>query len=134
MSKTSKTVLIVDDEPDVRAMVAGILQQEGWDTIEGQNAEEAIALARQSQPDVMILDIMMPGKDGFEVYKEIRADGQTAHIPVVMLTAISERELGASYTAEAIGARLGVPAPQAFIDKPVDRNRIREAVRKAMGN
>jgi CheY-like chemotaxis protein len=117
---TKKRALIVDDEPDARMVVSGLLQSQGWETIEGEDGTEAVALASRENPDLVILDVMMPGKDGFDVLRELREDSRTQHIPVIMLTAINDIEMGERHDAESTGHRLGVTAPQAFVDKPFE--------------
>ena len=94
MSTHPKTILIVDDDPDLRTALAGLLREAGWEVMEGKNGDEAVSLAAFHHPDVILMDVMMPVKDGFAAYKELREDHRTAHIPVVMLTAVNEHELG----------------------------------------
>lgn len=128
MADRRRIALVVDDEPDVRSMVAALLEQDGWDTLEARNGDEALALAAACYPDVIVMDVMMPGKNGFEVYKELRADHRTAHVPVVMLTAINEHELGMHHSAGSMARTLGVDEPCAFIDKPIDAAKLRSAL------
>lgn len=81
-------VLIVDDEEDVRYVASLSLGSVGGMTVlEARDGQEGLSIARSEQPDVILLDVMMPGADGPETLRRLRADRKTAHIPVVFLTA-----------------------------------------------
>ena len=82
-------VLIADDDPSVRELCRVVLQSEGFEVVEAADAPKAIALAREHQPDVILLDWMMPGVDGMEALRALKGSEVTKHIPVVMLTALS---------------------------------------------
>jgi two-component system, OmpR family, alkaline phosphatase synthesis response regulator PhoP len=79
-------ILIAEDSSTVRRVVAGRLAADGYQVIEAVDGEEAIRLARQEQPDLLVLDKVMPACDGFEVVRTLREDPRTRAIPVVMLT------------------------------------------------
>ena len=83
-------VLIVDDiRPNITLLEAK-LTSEYYDVIAAENGHKAIDLARQESPDLILLDIMMPGLDGFKVCEILKSDPTTAHIPVIMVTALSD--------------------------------------------
>ena len=84
-------ILVVDDIPTNRFLTRTKLGLAYYDVIEAGSGEEAIARARADQPDMVLLDVVMPGIDGFETCRRLKADAQTAHIPVVMLTALDDR-------------------------------------------
>ena len=84
-----KKILVVDDNLDVIKMVGLMLQTRGYDIIAAQSGTQALARARSDNPDLMILDIMMPDMDGYEVCKRLRADPTTANLPILMFTAKS---------------------------------------------
>ncbi len=85
-------ILIADDAPDVVELLRKRLRHEGYETIEAYDGEECLELAREHKPDLIILDIMMPKLDGFEVCRRLKANRRTAYIPVLMLTARGEVE------------------------------------------
>lgn len=85
-----QTVLVVDDETDILDLVSLNLRRNGYKVITADNGITAAETAKAELPDLIVLDLMLPGKDGFTVYKELRADSRTAHIPVLMLTAKGE--------------------------------------------
>ena len=96
-------VLICDDEPDIRLLFRTAFEREGAIVDEAADGDECLEVAIANPPDVVILDLMMPKRDGFSVLRELRADGRIAHLPVIVVTAIfglSERmyatELGAA--------------------------------------
>lgn len=83
-------ILIVDDEPHIRRILGFLLDQRGYDTSQAVDGVEALEIARRERPDLILLDLMMPRMDGFEVCEALRADFTTAQIPVIMLTAKGE--------------------------------------------
>lgn len=83
------TILIVDDEQDMRNLVEIILTKEGFQTIQAQNAEEALAQLAKHKVNLILMDVMMPGRDGFSVGEEIR---QTSKVPMIFLTARDANE------------------------------------------
>jgi len=95
-------VLIAEDESDIAELISFNLSRESIDTIKAKDGIEAVQKAQQETPDLVILDLMLPGRDGFQVFKELRLDSRTKAIPVMMLTAkaqlddiIAGLELGA---------------------------------------
>jgi CheY-like chemotaxis protein len=84
-------VLVVDDEPDVLLLCRLNLQQRGHDLLEASEGERALELAREHHPDVIVLDLMLPGISGYEVLEGLQGNAETTDIPVVVLTARSLR-------------------------------------------
>jgi CheY-like chemotaxis protein len=96
-------VLVVDDEPDVLLLCRLNLQQHGHELLEASDGSTALDIAREQHPDVIVLDLMLPGMNGYEVLETLKKDGRTSDIPVLVLTAKSlgadrerSHELGAS--------------------------------------
>lgn len=82
------TILIVDDEEDIRELIiVNLAREEPYRILEAANGLEALQLAQEEKPDLIILDLMLPELDGYSVQKELREDARTRHIPVIMLTA-----------------------------------------------
>lgn len=115
-SNTSSVILIVDDEYAGRETLQSILEGEGYQLEMAENGLQAIEKARQLLPDVILLDVMMPGMTGFEVCERIRNDPTIAEIPIIVLTALDDRE--SLLTALKAGA-------DDFISKPFDRYELR---------
>jgi DNA-binding response OmpR family regulator len=88
----SRRVLIVDDDPRLLHIVAMYLGIEGYDVAMAASGEEGLAEVDKQKPDLIILDIMMPGMDGIEVCRQVRANPQTAELPVLMFSALSGDE------------------------------------------
>src|SRR3954469_17735656 len=80
-------ILIADDEEDVRDLVGMNLRRAGFRTDEAVDGVEAVSKTMSLKPDLLVLDLMMPGRDGFRVCQELREDEETRHIPIIMLTA-----------------------------------------------
>ncbi|RIX76616.1 response regulator transcription factor [Acidovorax cavernicola] len=85
-------VLIVDDVPDNLAVLHDALDESGYTVLIATNGEQALQRAAQARPDIVLLDAMMPGIDGFEVARRLKADASTAHIPIVFMTGLTETE------------------------------------------
>ena len=99
----SQQILIVEDEADIRELLRFNLEREGFSVREAADGNEGLKLARQHMPDLMLLDVMLPGFDGFEVCRRLGAQSETANIPVLMLTARGEemdRVVGLSLGAD----------------------------------
>ncbi len=85
-----KRILVVDDEKDLVDLITYNLQRNGYDFLAATSGTDALEIAQREQPDLIILDLMLPGIDGTEVARRLKADARTANIPIVMLTAKSE--------------------------------------------
>jgi DNA-binding NarL/FixJ family response regulator len=89
---STDVVLIVDDVPDNLSVLHDALDESGFTVLVAINGESALQRARQSLPDVILLDAMMPGMDGFEVSRRLKADFSTQHIPIIFMTGLTETE------------------------------------------
>jgi signal transduction histidine kinase/CheY-like chemotaxis protein len=112
------TVLVIDDEPAVLEIVTRFLGREGFRVVTAAGGDEGLRLARQVGPDVITLDVLMPGMDGWAVLAGLKADPLLADIPVVMLTIVEEKNLG-----YALGAA-------DYLVKPLNRDRLVQVVRR----
>jgi DNA-binding response OmpR family regulator len=83
-----KKILVADDDPGVRELCSVVLTNEGYQVVAAEDAATCIHLTRKEQPDLVLLDWMMPGVDGMDALRCLKRDGVTKHIPVVMLTAL----------------------------------------------
>jgi len=93
-----KKVLVVDDDPDFLDSVATLLKRAGYTVVTGYDGEEAVAKAKAEQPDAMVLDVMMPKKDGYQACGELKADPDTEEIPILLLTAVASHVSTTSYS------------------------------------
>jgi two-component system cell cycle response regulator len=118
-----RLILIVDDEPSVRAMVHASIRVRGpgYRVLEAGNASEAVAQARQHRPDLVLLDVALPDHDGFWVCRTLKTTPETAHIRVVMLTAMSlSSDRDRAVEAGADGYVVKPFSPRALLDE-IDR-------------
>lgn len=93
-----KRILVVDDEPDFALLVQGNLQREGFDVDVAYNGVEGLEKAKQNPPDAIVLDVMMPEKDGYEVCAELKKDERFADIAILMLTAVADHVTSTRYS------------------------------------
>jgi DNA-binding response OmpR family regulator len=121
-----KYVLIVDDDPDLVETVAMMLESKGFEVGKAYDALEAEAAIKKRFPDVLILDIMMPRKSGYQLCKELKSNKWTQDIPILMLTAVGDAVPTTTYThAEGMAMEA-----EDFIPKPVDAATLLEAVQR----
>lgn len=103
------TILIVDDEPTVRALVRDVLELDGYDIVEAPDGVAALAAVQEHQPNLMVLDVMMPGMSGLDVLRELRRERSGTELPIILLTAASDDDTTwAGWTA---GASVFLPKP-----------------------
>ena len=127
-----KKILIVDDDPDAVEFSRTVLSDMGaFDLVVASDGEQGISLARSERPDLILLDVTMPKKDGFEVFADLRKAPETESVPVIMLTGVSAQS-GIPFSAEDMGEYLG-KEPAQFIDKPVDPQVLQSAVTRVLG-
>ena len=113
-------VLVIEDEPNIIEAISFILSRDGWRVDTHSNGVDAAEVVRVKTPDVIILDVMLPGRSGYDILRELRDDAATANIPVLMLTArgqTKDRELA---------ERAGVSR---FMTKPFSNAEVLDAVR-----
>lgn len=102
-------VLVVEDDQEMRDLLSNFLEGEGYEVILASSGEEAIELAEKENPQVILLDFKMPGVDGIETCKRLKAGGETASIPIIMITAYTDKK------PDAIEA-----GADDFVNKPFD--------------
>ncbi len=105
----NQKILIIDDEENIVDLLSNILSHSGFITIGAFNGESGLEKAKKEKPHIIILDIMMPGMDGFEVLKRLKENEETAEIPVIMLTAKTEDS--AVIESWRKGAEFYIPKP-----------------------
>jgi DNA-binding response OmpR family regulator len=112
MAESGKPVILVaDDDPEILSLLTIRLKRAGYHVLEAVDGEQTLAQVREHYPDLIILDVMMPGKNGWEVAKEIRHDARFKDVGIVMLTAIGEKIN--EMTSPLYGA-------DAYVDKPFE--------------
>lgn len=91
VSRAVRRVLVVDDERKNRQLIEVMLGEDGYEVSNASCGEDALAMIAASAPDIVLLDVMMPGMDGYQVASRIKGDPATAHIPVIILTSLGDR-------------------------------------------
>lgn len=111
-SVVQKTVLIVDDEERNRRLLEVFASSDGYRTLTATNGEQGLLLARKENPDVVLLDLMMSGMDGFEVARKLKGEAETAHIPVIVVSSLDDA---------ASRGRMQECGVDCILGKPIDR-------------
>lgn len=112
------TILLAEDHPDSREALCALLEAFGFQVVSAVNGAEAVELARQDPPDLVLMDIMMPELDGFEATRKLRDFPETRHIPIITLTAM-----------EGARARSMEAGADDFIAKPINSGQLLDKVR-----
>ncbi|MDY6911790.1 MAG: response regulator [Chloroflexota bacterium] len=115
----AKKILIVEDDASFLKAISYILEKEGYHTLTATNGLEGLTKAQQEKPDLMTLDVMLPGLDGFEVCNRLRGDPETARMPIIMLSAKGQE------IDKATGLKVGADR---YLSKPVDRHTLLDAI------
>jgi CheY-like chemotaxis protein len=116
----AKTVLVVDDEPVLRAIMREILNEEGYAVIEAADGRVMLEIMTQERPDLVLMDVMMPGVDGREAYQQLRSRPEHRDVPVVMMSA-------------AVQPHGLDPSIAGFMAKPFDLNQLVDLVVRLIG-
>jgi CheY-like chemotaxis protein len=123
----SKKILIVDDESDTRVYLNTLLTENGFQTRQAADGEEALRVVRDFAPDLITLDIIMPNQTGVKFYRELCMDKKLCETPVIILSGVTRyKELFARDHAT-------MPKPFAFVEKPIEKEEFLKTLANAMG-
>ena len=121
-------ILIVDDDPDIVESVTVVLKKNNHEVIQAYGGFEGLEKTKKEKPDAIILDVMMPDKDGYEVCKELKADPEYRDIPILLLTAVVSKIPTTSYTH-----RMGLETEaDDYVDKPVEPSELVRLVERLL--
>ncbi len=147
----AKKVLVVDDDENTVKFLTAALAQNGYETIGAHNGKEGLEKVQSENPDLVLLDVMMPKKTGFVLFKQLRRDEKTKDIPVIMLTGVAEvledldsqsedtHERPYDKLRESLRKTIrdmreeGQVKPDMFIDKPIDPELVIAKVKELIG-
>ena len=128
-----KKILIIDDEKDVITYLDTLFKNNGYDTISADNADEGIKKAKTEKPDLVSLDIVMPGKSGIKVYRTLRDDEDLKRIPVIVVTAATGYRNDPEEFKKFLSTRKHYPPPDGFVPKPIDKDELIRNVKDLIG-
>lgn len=133
ISALKKKILIVDDELDMRIFISTLLETSGYETVITRDGSEGIRKAKALIPDLVILDVMMPGEGGVQMYQNLKADEKLRSIPIIMLSAIAQKTF--SHYLKMLTARSPdpIPAPEAYLEKPPDAEELLRITESLIG-
>jgi len=129
MSESKAKILVVDDMPDLARTVQIVLEQAGYEVILAADGQEGLDKAQAEQPDLIILDVMMPVLDGFAVCRKLREDPQLKDTPVILLTGVGEQAAATDYPVDGV---LQADADD-YLEKPVDPKALLATVVRLLG-
>ena len=118
-----KKILVVEDEPNIIKLISFILKSSGYDVIEAEIGAAGLKKAKAEKPDMIILDVMMPKMDGFEVARKLKADPATANIPILMLSS------KAQFEDKMKGIDSGA---MDYVTKPFDKQELLDKVKECL--
>ena len=122
---TRKTAVVIDDEVDITSYLTSILETNDFEVRAANDAKSGEVLIRERLPDVVLIDLMMPGRSGVQLLGKLRGDEKTRDIPIVMVTGIgSQTGMDWNKTVDQLKAR----RPDGFVEKPIDPARLMKVV------
>ena len=121
-------ILVIDDDPDLVESVTTILESKNHDVIQAYGGIEGLKKAKEEKPDAIVLDVMMPDKNGYEVCRELKADAECSNIPILLLTAVVSHIPNSTYTN-----RMGMETEaDDYVDKPVEPKELVKLVERLL--
>ena len=125
---TQKRILVVDDEPDFATIVQGNLEKEGFEVEVAYNGVEGLEKVQANPPDAIVLDVMMPEKDGYAVCKELKDNDEFCNIPIILLTAVASHVTSTRYThADGMSTEA-----DDYIAKPASAEEITKSIKRLL--
>ena len=124
----AKKILVVDDELDMRIFITTLLETSGFKPLSAENGTQGLEIARKDKPSLIILDIMMPQESGISMYRELKNDPALKDIPVIILSALSQKTFFHSQKVLDQYKGENVPKPSEYIEKPPEPEELLEAI------
>lgn len=128
-----KTVLIVEDELDMRIFISTLLETSGYQPVLAKNGKEGLIKAREIFPDLIILDVMMPGEGGVQMYRQLKTDEKLMSIPVILLSGVAKNTF--AHYLKMLNTRLdgSIPEPSAYLEKPPEAGDLLKLTERLIG-
>jgi CheY-like chemotaxis protein len=125
-------IVVVDDEPDTVEFLQRLLEDNGFEVVTASSATEGLQRIRETRPDLVCLDVLMPQESGISLYQKLRSDPDLRRVPVVMSTALSfSRELS-KIRYRTLPDGTTIPEPEGIVEKPIDIDQFLQTVRRVM--
>ena len=128
-----KTVLIVEDEMDMRIFISTLLETSGYRPIMTRNGSEGILKAREIDPALIILDVMMPGEGGVQMYRQLKTDDSLMNIPVILLSGVAQKTFAHYLKMLNARAERPIPEPSAYLEKPPEAEDLIKLTERLIG-
>jgi twitching motility two-component system response regulator PilH len=128
-----KKVLVVDDDPDIRMLNKSIVEESGYTPIEAENGEEGLKMAKKENPDLIILDVLMPKQSGVRLYRDLVTHKSLKHIPIILLSGIAKSTFMRSQKALTQFGGAEVPEPEVYLEKPIEPEKLAIRIKEALG-
>jgi len=131
-TKDSIRVLVVEDEPDFAALISSVLSKHGYDVTLAWSANEAVEKLEEEDPDLITLDLQMPGKSGLHFYRQIKSSSAHRNVPVIVITGVTHGDRDMTNFVRSFLEVDHLPAPQAYIEKPFDNQELADVVDRVL--
>ncbi|NNL78378.1 MAG: response regulator [Desulfobacterales bacterium] len=128
--QTKKTILVVDDEQDTRIFLSNLLRSGGLRPVIAENKTEGLQKVVKETPDVIILDMMIPGGSGVQMYNDLKRDEKLRKIPVIMLSTLEKKTFFKCRKIRNIQSGQIIPSPDIFLEKPLETEELMKAVNR----
>lgn len=125
-------ILIVDDEMDMRIFMSTLFETSGFKAVTARDGNQGLVRAGENRPDLIILDVMMPGEGGALMYKALKGDPRLKDIPVIMLSAVNETSFRHYLKMLNAQSSRPVPDPEAYMEKPPDPDALLQLARSVL--
>lgn len=131
MKKTK--ILVIDDELDMRTFLSTLFETKGYKPLVASDGLEGFQKAKEANPEIIILDVMMPKEGGIQLYRDLKSDSVTKDIPVIMLSGIARKTFFHSQTVLNRYTGQALPEPEAYIEKPPEPDELLAIAEKILG-
>ena len=132
MEKEKRKILVVDDELDMRVYISTVLETSGYRTIVTKNGREGVEKVFETEPDLIVLDVMMPGEGGVLMYRTLKTDPKLKKIPVVMLSAVKKEIFFHYLKMLNVKIENNISEPEAYLEKPPDHEDLLKVIKKLL--
>jgi two-component system phosphate regulon response regulator PhoB len=127
-----KTIMIIDDEEDIRTYLTAVLEDSGFQTCTPEEEENVIESLQRQQPDLILLDIMMPRRSGISIYRDLRSTSGFEYIPVALISGIEKASGFFSDEFKTLMNDMNLKPPDGFIEKPIEIKQLIDVVEKIL--